>query len=64
MLKRRIIAVLTVKDDIVVQSIGFQKYLPIGKPEIAVEFLNKWGIDEIAYNDISATSKGKNLTSS
>lgn len=59
MLKRRIIAVLTVKDDIVVQSIGFQKYLPIGKPEIAVEFLNKWGIDEIAYNDISATSKGK-----
>ncbi|MFN3315802.1 MAG: imidazole glycerol phosphate synthase subunit HisF [Raineya sp.] len=59
MLKRRIIAVLTVKDDIVVQSIGFQKYLPIGKPEIAVEFLNKWGIDEIAYNDISATAKGK-----
>ncbi len=59
MLKRRVIAVLTVKDDIVVQSIGFQKYLPIGKPEIAVEFLNKWGIDEIAYNDISATAKGK-----
>lgn len=59
MLKRRVIAVLTVKDDIVVQSIGFRKYLPIGKPEIAVEFLNKWGIDEIAYNDISATSKGK-----
>lgn len=59
MLKRRIIAVLTVKDDIVVQSIGFQKYLPIGRPEIAVEFLNQWGIDEIAYNDISASRNHK-----
>ncbi len=59
MLKKRIIAVLTIKDDIVVQSIGFNKYWPIGKPEIAVEFLNQWGIDEIAFNDISATLQGK-----
>jgi cyclase len=55
MLKKRIIATLVVKDNIVVQSIGFNKYLPIGSPLIAVEYLNKWGIDEIIYLDISST---------
>ena len=55
MLKKRIIAVLTIYDGIIVQSIGFKKYLPIGKPEIAVEFLNQWGIDEIILLDICAT---------
>ena len=55
MLKKRIAATLVVKDGIVVQSIGFQKYLPVGKPAIAIEFLNLWGIDEIILLDISAT---------
>jgi cyclase len=55
MLKKRIIAVLVAKDDIIVQSIGFEKYLPVGKPLIAVEFLNQWGIDEIVLLDISAS---------
>ncbi len=54
MLKKRIIALLPVKNNIVVQSIGFGKYLPVGSPKIAVEFLNKWGIDEIIYTDITA----------
>jgi cyclase len=56
MLKKRIVAMLVVKDGIVVQSIGFKRYLPVGKPAIAVEFLNQWGIDEIILLDISATS--------
>jgi cyclase len=60
MLKKRIGAALVVKDNWVVQSIGFKKYLPVGRPEIAVEFLNQWGIDEIILLDISAT---KNQTS-
>lgn len=55
MLKKRVIATLAVKDGIVVQSIGFRKYLPVGRPEIAVEYLNHWGIDEILYLDISAS---------
>ena len=55
MLKKRIIAVLIISDNIVVQSIGFRKYLPVGKPEIAVEFLNEWGIDEIILLDIDAS---------
>src|SRR5437899_2670548 len=55
MLKKRIIGCLVVKNGIVVQSIGFNKYLPVGKPTIAVEYLNRWGIDEIVLVDISAT---------
>lgn len=55
MLKKRIAASLIVKDGIVVQSIGFKKFLPLGKPAIAIEFLNQWGIDEIILLDISAT---------
>ena len=57
MLKKRIGAALLIKDDWVVQSIGFKKYLPVGRPQIAVEFLNRWGIDEIFLIDISATKK-------
>ncbi len=59
MLKKRITATLVVKDGIVVQSIGFKKYLPIGKPAIAIEFLNSWGIDEIIILDISATANAR-----
>ena len=55
MLKPRVIASLIVKNGIVVQSIHFNKYLPIGRPEVSVEFLNNWGIDEILYLDIDAT---------
>lgn len=55
MLKRRVTAVLVVKDQIVVQSIGFRRYLPVGSIDVSVEFLSKWGIDEIILLDISAT---------
>ena len=59
MLKKRIIANLTLLNGIVVQSIGFNKYLPVGKPKISVEFLNQWGIDEIIISDMSATSNNR-----
>ena len=63
MLKKRIAANIVVRNGIVVQSIGFSKYLPVGKPNIAIEFLNQWGIDEIILLDISATrnSRGPNF---
>ena len=32
MLKKRLIACLLLKKDLIVQSIGFNKYLPIGSP--------------------------------
>jgi len=53
MLKQRIVGVLLVRDGIVVQSLGFKRYLPVGKPAVAVEHLNRWGIDEIVMLDIS-----------
>lgn len=59
MLKNRIIAVVVVRNDIVVQSIGFKKYLPIGQAEIALEFLTSWGVDEIIFLDISASKDNK-----
>ena len=61
MLKRRLIATLIIKNGIVVQSVGFSSYLPVGKPEIAVEFLNQWGIDEIVILDMDATPKNSAL---
>lgn len=55
MLKKRIVACLTIKNGIVVQSIGFKKYLPVGSPMISAEALNQWGIDEIIILDLDAT---------
>ncbi len=59
MLKKRIVATLIIKNVIVVQSIGFKNYLPIGDPRISVEFLSKWGIDEIVVLDIDATKENR-----
>lgn len=61
MLKKRITACLPVYHGMVVQSIGFKKYLPVGKPPVALEFLNKWGIDEIILVDISSRKEKKPL---
>ena len=34
------------------QSFKYKNYLPLGKPEIIIEYLNEWGIDEIMILDI------------
>jgi cyclase len=57
MLKVRVIGVLPVCDGLVVQSFGFARFLPIGRPEIAVEYLNRWGIDEIIVVDIGSARR-------
>ena len=57
-LKKRIIGVVNVKDGIAVQSFGFNKYLPLGKPECFVENLDRWGADEILLNVMDLSSKG------
>ena len=54
MLKKRLIACLIIKDNILVQSIGFNKYLPIGEPKYTIEFISRWDVDEIVLLDISA----------
>ncbi len=59
MLKKRIVGMLVIRNGIVVQSSRFKHYLPIGRPEVAIEFLNQWGIDEIIILDITATLEGR-----
>jgi len=57
----RIIATLSVRSGTLVQSIGFEKFLPIGRPEVAISFLNSWGADELAILDIDATRTGRTI---
>jgi len=61
MSKKRCIATLLLKDDIIVQSYGFKKYLPIGDPVIVCEALNRWGADEICLLDVDASLRGESI---
>ena len=47
MLKKRLVGAVTIKNSMVVQSFGYNRYLPIGKPKVVVENLDRWGIDVI-----------------
>ena len=55
---KRIIGVITVKDNWAVQSIGFRKYLPLGRPEVLAENYDRWQLDEIFVVDIGRTKLG------
>jgi cyclase len=59
MLKKRLVACLLIRDGLIVQSIGFNKYLPIGNPRFPIEFVVKWDVDEIVLLDMSATPQGR-----
>lgn len=64
MLKTRVVGVVVVKNHRVVQSIGFNKYLPVGSVQITVEYLDRWGIDEIVILDIDASRETRSPISS
>ncbi len=55
MLKKRLIACLIIKEGLIVQSYNFKNYLPIGKPNFAVEYASRWDVDEIILIDIDAS---------
>lgn len=59
MLKKRLIACLLIRNGLIVQSIGFNRYLPIGRPKFPIEFVVKWDVDEIVLLDMSATPEGR-----
>jgi imidazole glycerol-phosphate synthase subunit HisF len=63
MLKNRLIPVIVVKNELIVQSFNFKQFLPIGKIKTAIEFFVNWDVDEIIILDIDATkhSRGPNL---
>jgi cyclase len=60
MLKKRLIGVVTVRQGWAVQSFNYSRYLPLGKPEVLVENLDRWGADEILIQciDRSLTQAG------
>lgn len=47
MLRKRLIGVITVKDNWAVQSFAYSRHLPLGRPECLAENLDRWGADEI-----------------
>ncbi len=58
MLKKRIIGVVTVKDGWAVQSFGYRRHLPLGRPEVLVKNLDRWGADEILVQCIDRSKSG------
>lgn len=58
MIQKRLLGVVTVKDGWAVQSFSYGRYLPLGRPEILVENLDRWGADEILLQVIDRTRKG------
>lgn len=64
MLRKRLIGVITVKDGWAVQSFGYRRHLPLGRPECLAENLDRWGADEILVLciDRSRNNLGPDLT--
>ncbi len=60
---KRLIGVITIKNNWAVQSIGYKKYLPLGRPEVIAENYDRWQLDEILIIDIdrSKLNKGPNF---
>lgn len=58
MVKKRLVGVISVLDGWAVQSFGFGRYLPLGKPECLVENLGRWGVDEILVLAIDRSKSG------
>ena len=59
MLKTRLIPCILTKNELVVQSFGFNRYLPIGDVRTAIEFFVNWDVDEIVIIDIDASVDGR-----
>jgi len=57
-LKKRLVGVVTVRQGWAVQSFGYRRYLPLGRPEVLVENLDRWGADEILVCCIDRAETG------
>ena len=55
--KKRLISVISILDNLVVQSKNYKTYLPIGEPKIVVENLARWGSDEILIQCFNRSKK-------
>ena len=57
----RLIAVIYLKNEIVVQSEKFSRYYPIGSLSKTLEYLNNWGVDEIVILSIDGKYNYKEM---
>ena len=58
MIQKRLIGVITVKQGWAVQSFGYRRHLPMGRPEVVAENLDRWGVDEILLQCIDRSRHG------
>lgn len=61
MICKRLVGVVTVRQGWAVQSIGYARYLPLGRPEVLVENLDRWGADEILLQCVDRAGTGPDL---
>lgn len=61
MLKNRLVACLLMREGLIVQSVGFNRYFPIGRPRFPIEFVSRWDVDEIVLLDMSASPQGRGV---
>ena len=57
MIKKRLIGLITVVDGWACQSIGYKKYLPLGRPTVIAKNLDNWGVDEIFIQSIDRSKR-------
>ena len=61
MLKKRLIPVLVLRDGTIVRSVNFKHTNIIHwKPSTAVDFFNKWAVDEVVLLDVSRDQTNRN----
>ena len=63
MFKKRIIGVITIYNNLAVQSFSYSKILPLGNPKILLENLDRWNTDEIIILDFSVTKENNSRRS-
>lgn len=61
MLRKRLLGAVVVRQGWAVQSFGYRRWLPLGKPECLVENLDRWGADGIVVLSIDQGDQGPNL---
>ena len=61
MLRKRLLGAVVVRQGWAVQSFGYRRWLPLGKPECLVENLDRWGADGIVVLSIDQGDQGPDL---
>ena len=61
MLRKRLLGAVIVRQGWAVQSFGYRRWLPLGKPECVAENLDRWGADGIVVLAIDRGDQGPDL---